>query len=141
AFSMAMNRVGWSLPAGPAITPHASSGWSARAWAPILSCRARVIVSMINELTGGLAHRLDEGFLDGAEPGVDLEGGPLGVVRLEPAPLVLELLGDAEPDAEREPDVVERLEPGQGLVRGQLDAAALLRQRVHHRLSRRVLGA
>src|SRR5690349_8562583 len=73
-----------------------------------------------------LMKSLDEGFLDGAEPGVDLERAPLRVVRLEPAPLLLELLGHAEPDAEREPDVVQRLEPRQGLILGQLDAAALL---------------
>ena len=79
---------------------------------------------MINEVTWLLAHRLDEGLLHGAEPGVHLERAPLRVVRLEPAPLLLELLGHAEPDAEREPDVIQRLEPGQGLVLGQLDAAA-----------------
>ena len=76
-----------------------------------------------------------------AEPGVHLERAPLRVVRLQPPPLLLELLGDAEPDAEREPDVVQRLEPGQGLVLGQLDAAARLGQRVQHLLGGLVLGA
>src|SRR6266567_4272642 len=142
---MAMNRSGRSLPAGPAITPQASSGWSARTWATILSYSEREMVSMIDELTRVLVHGLNEGFLDGAEPGVHLERAPLRVVRLEPAPLLLELLGHAEPDAEREPDVVQRLEPGQGLVLSQLDAAAVLRRRVrprpvHHRLQRGQLG-
>src|SRR5580704_12173139 len=138
---MAMNRSGRSLPAGPASTPQASSGWSARAWATILSYRARGIVSMINELKGLSAERLDQGFLDGAEPGVHLERAPLRVVRLQPSPLLLELLGDAEPDAEREPDVIQRLEPRQGLVLGQLDTAALLGQGVQHFLGALVLGA
>src|SRR6266542_3118212 len=48
---MAIKRSGRSLPAGPAITPQASSGWSARAWATILSYSARGIVRMIHELT------------------------------------------------------------------------------------------
>src|SRR6266566_6062921 len=135
-----MNRSGRSLPAGPAITPQASSGWSARTWATILSYSEREMVSMIDELTRVLVHGLDEGFLDGAEPGVHLERAPLRVVRLEPAPLLLELLGHAEPDAEREPDVVQRLEPGQGLVLSQLDAAALLGQGVQHLLGGLVLG-
>src|SRR5207344_3450377 len=122
-----MNRSGRSLPAGPAITPQASSGWSARAWATILSHRARGMVSTMNEHTRGsggggslgLVHRLDEGLLDGTEPGVHLERAPLRVVRLQLPPLLLELLGHAEPDAEREPDVVQRLEPARGLVPGQ----------------------
>src|SRR4029079_10300071 len=138
---MAMNRSGRSLPAGPAMTPQASSGWSVRAWATILSYRARGIVSMFNELTGLLLHRLDEGLLHRTQPGVHLERAPLRVVRLQLSPLLLELLGHAEPDAEREPDVVQRLEPGQGLVLGQLDAAARLRQRVQHLLGGLVLGA
>src|SRR6266545_2620577 len=102
---MAMNRSGRSLPAGPAITPQASSGWSARAWATILSYRAREMVSTMNEhtrgdrggrrLPRGLVHRLDEGLLDGAEPGVHLERAPLRVVRLQLPPLLLELLGHA----------------------------------------------
>src|SRR5689334_588704 len=156
---MAMNRSGRSLPAGPAMTPQASSGWSARAWATILSYRARGIVSMFNELTGGtggsgfrppedsraltglLLHRLDEGLLHRTQPGVHLERAPLRVVRLQLSPLLLELLGHAEPDAEREPDVVQRLEPGQGLVLGQLDATARLGQRVQHFLGGLVLGA
>src|SRR4249920_3407199 len=144
---MAMNRSGWSLPAGPAITPQASSGWSARAWATILSYRERGMVSTMNEHTRGaepsrgLAHRLDEGLLDGAEPGVHLERAPLRVVRLQLPPLLLELLGHAEPDAEREADVVQRLEPGQGLVPGQLDAAARLGQLVQHLLGGLMLGA
>src|SRR5690242_9785486 len=138
---MAMNRSGRSLPAGPAMTPQASSGWSARAWATILSYSERGIVSMFSELTGLLLHRLDEGLLHRTEPGVHLERAPLRVVRLQPPPLLLELLGHAEPDAEREPDVVQRLEPGQGLVPGQLDASARLGQRVQHLLAGLELGA
>src|SRR5215471_6227651 len=110
---MAMNRSGRSLPAGPASTPQASSGWSARAWATILSYSERGMVSTKTSLRG-LRKSLDQGFLHRAEPGVHLERAPLRVVRLEPSPLCLELLGHAEPDAEREPDVVQRLEPGQG---------------------------
>src|SRR5690349_22989664 len=138
---MAMNRSGRSLPAGPAITPQASSGWSARAWATILSYSEREMVSTINELTGLLLHRLDEGLLHRTEPGVHLERAPLRVVRLQTSPLLLELLGHAEPDAEREPDIVQSLEPGQRLVLGQLDAAARLGQRVQHLLGGLVLGA
>src|SRR5580693_5004571 len=124
-----MNRSGRSRPAGPASTPQASSGWSARAWATILSYSAREIVSTSNEHTampppasqraaGGylLLQSLHERLLHRAEPGVDLERGPLRVVRLQLTPLLLELLGDAEPDPERELDVVQRLEPRQGLV-------------------------
>src|SRR5277367_5482587 len=47
-----MNRSGRSRPAGPASTPQASSGWSARAWATILSYSARGIVSTSKEHTG-----------------------------------------------------------------------------------------
>src|SRR4249919_2497444 len=101
---MAIKRSGRSLPAGPAITPQASSGWSARAWATILSYSEREMVSTINEHTrrsvdrggrtrrvrwdrGGrspprvLLHRLDEGLLHRTEPGVHLERAPLRVVR------------------------------------------------------------
>src|SRR5690606_21944327 len=48
-----MNRVGRSDPAGPATIPQASSGWSARACAMILSTMARSIVSMFGRLPGG----------------------------------------------------------------------------------------
>src|SRR5690242_14173885 len=41
-----MKRSGRPEPAGPATTPHASSGWSWRAWATIWSTRAWVMVSM-----------------------------------------------------------------------------------------------
>src|SRR4051812_19914096 len=40
-----MSRVGRSLPIGPATTPHASSGWSRRAWATIASTIALSMVS------------------------------------------------------------------------------------------------
>src|ERR1035438_2236764 len=135
-----MNRTGRSLPAGPASTPQASSGWSWRAWATIASCSSRGMVSMITEVTvsgQGLHQRL----LDRAEPGVHLVRGPLRVIRLQPAPLLLELLGDAQPDPEGEPDVVQRLQPRQGLILGELDAAAGLGQRVQHLLADLVLGA
>src|SRR6201990_2827269 len=42
---MVMSRVGRSLPAGPATTPQASSGWSRRAWATIASTIALSMVS------------------------------------------------------------------------------------------------
>src|SRR5918994_5260518 len=42
-----MKRSGRPVPSGPATTPHASSGWSARAWATIWSNRAWVMVSML----------------------------------------------------------------------------------------------
>src|SRR2546423_12831071 len=109
---MAMNRSGRSLPAGPAMTPQASSGWSARAWATILSYSEREMVSTINEHMRGsrgpgiggvrgdrgggdqgdrggrspprvLLHRLDEGLLHRTKPGVHLERAPLRVVRLQ----------------------------------------------------------
>ena len=38
-------RSGRSEPSGPAITPHASSGWSARAWATMASTRSARITS------------------------------------------------------------------------------------------------
>src|SRR5271165_7303842 len=127
---MAMNRSGWSLPAGPASTPQASSGWSARAWATIWSYSARGIVSTRTSLRPhpasqrsaseggwgggwgpggerGLVERLDQRLLHRAEPGIHLERGPLRIIRLQPRPLVLEVLGDAQPDPEREPDVVQ----------------------------------
>ena len=37
AVGIGTNRSGRSLPTGPATTPHASSGWSRRAWATIAS--------------------------------------------------------------------------------------------------------
>src|SRR4051794_24601702 len=48
---MGMNRSGRSLPAGPATTPHASSGWSRRACATIASTISRVMVSTPHSLS------------------------------------------------------------------------------------------
>src|SRR6201996_8359683 len=131
-----MNRSGRSLPAGPAMTPHASSGWSARACATILSWSSRRMDNM--RLT--LAEGLNEGLLDVAEPGVDLERGGPGVDRVELAPLVLELLGHPQPHAEREPDVVEGPQPGLGLLPGEPDRAAVGGERVQHGARGLLLG-
>src|SRR5580693_10732075 len=133
-----MNRSGRSLPAGPASTPHASSGWSRRAWATIWSCSARGMLSMGLMIS---AERLDERLLHRAQPGVHLERGPLRVVLGQLPPLLLEVLGDPEADAEGEPDVVQRLEPGDCLLAGELDAAARHRQGGQHVQGGLVLGA
>src|SRR6201996_7341360 len=151
-----MKRSGRSLPAGPAMTPQASSGWSARAGATILSWSSRLRESMRSSLMGPkppgalgglrprgqrcLAEGLNEAFLDVAEPGVDLERGGPRVERVELAPLVLELLGHPEPDAEGDADVVQGPQPGLGLLAGQLHRAAVGRQRIQHGLRDLLLG-
>src|ERR1051326_3581584 len=48
-----MCRSGWSAPAGPAITPHASPGWSRRACAMIASTNSRAMVSTVHSLSCG----------------------------------------------------------------------------------------
>src|SRR5579875_435843 len=131
-----MKRSGWSLPAGPAMTPQAASGWSARACATILSWSALLRESMRSSLAEGL----NQALLDVAEPGVDLERGGPRVERVELAPLVLELLGHPEPDAEGDADVVQGPQPGLGLLAGQLHRAAVGRQRVQHGLRDLLLG-
>src|SRR3954453_4744242 len=54
-----MNRSGRSVPAGPATTPHASSGWSRRACATIASWMSWLILSTAARLTisGGWCDR------------------------------------------------------------------------------------
>src|SRR5215207_7940815 len=48
-----MKRSGRSDPSGPAMTPHASSGWSRRAWATISSTRSARITSTPSRLRSG----------------------------------------------------------------------------------------
>src|ERR1019366_3138619 len=48
---MGTRRSGRSLPAGPAMTPHASSGWSARACATILARSPAEMISMPASVT------------------------------------------------------------------------------------------
>src|SRR3954470_8562333 len=86
-----MNRSGRSEPSGPAMTPHASSGWSRRAWATISATRSARITNTptayvaralhptpAGRLTprGGSAHlhpALDEPVLNEREPVVDAD--------------------------------------------------------------------
>src|SRR5687768_8016187 len=98
-----MCRVGRSLPAGPATTPQASSGWSRRAWATIssrialsmvstsasLPCARPVVdVAMVTRVdtcrdhartqrygrgSAGLGQRVEQGFLQVAQVRVDGE--------------------------------------------------------------------
>src|SRR5208337_5421417 len=108
-----------------------------RAWAMILSASAREIVSMIGRLS---SQRPYQGLLDRAKPAVDLERGDLGVLGVERGELVLELLGDLQPYAERQAHVVQRAHPVAGLVTGQPHLAAVLRQRVQQGLGEVLLG-
>src|ERR1700733_2489866 len=102
-----MNRSGRSLPAGPAITPQASSGWSARACATICARSPAEMVSMQRRLT----ERFDEAVLQVGQPLVDPDVGRPGVARGQVLGQVLLLVGDPEPDAQGEADVVQRLQP------------------------------
>src|ERR1700751_6478516 len=139
---MGMKRAGRSLPAGPAITPHASSGWSLRAWSMIFASRSREIVSMIGEITRWalLIERADQRLLHGAKPAVDLERGDLRVVGGERGELFLEVLGHLEPHPEHEPHDVQRPHPAPGLVGREPAPAAGRRQRVEQRLREVLLG-
>src|SRR6266446_2902654 len=133
-----MNRSGRSLPAGPAITPHASSGWSARAWATILSYSPRPIVSMRARLPAAprqewSPQRVHQALLRAGKPVVDGEHGITGIIRLDPAHLLVHVLRDAETNPEREPYVVDRAQPDLGLRPRQPDPAAAFRQRVENR--------
>src|SRR5580700_5857749 len=116
-----MKRSGRSWPAGPAITPQASSGWSARACATILSRSAGWSVSMDPSVPSGpgprpgrragwicLPEGPDEGLLQEREPVVDPHVRGAGIGRVEVLHPGLEVLGDRQPDPEGQPDVVER---------------------------------
>src|SRR5580704_6622685 len=139
---MGMNLAGRSLPTGPAITPHASSGWSLRAWSMIFAWRSREIVSMIGEITRWAlpVQRADQRLLHGAQPAVDLERGDLRVVGGERGELFLEVLGHLEPHPEHQPHVVQRPHPVPGLVTREPDPAAGGRQRVEQGLREVLLG-
>src|SRR5690348_14536917 len=134
---MGMNRSGRSLPAGPAMTPQASSGWSARACAMIFSCSSGAIVSMDASVTRAPSpQRAHQGVLDVAEPVIDLE---VGRTRVRPAGslhLILVVLGDAQHRPDGEPDVVQRAQPRLRVLGPQPHAAAPGGQRVEYRLGR-----
>src|ERR1700733_12757840 len=114
-----MKRSGRSWPAGPAITPQASSGWSARACAMILSRSAEWSVSMGPRVAaaagergraagargrraiaagGWLREGVDQRRLQEREPVVDPHVRGAGIGRVEVLHPGLEVLGDRQPD-------------------------------------------
>src|SRR5690606_5719849 len=107
-----MNRSGRSEPAGPAMMPHASSGWSARAWAMILSTRSREILS----ISWTLPKRSHQAVLEVGQPVIGDERRIPLVVLGHALDLLVDLLGDVQARAEREPYVVERAQPRLGLL-------------------------
>src|SRR4051812_13121603 len=129
-----MSRVGRSLPAGPATTPQASSGWSRRAWATIASTIALSMVSTrshyraVSRARGwqcpqrpllDLRQRVEQRLLQVAQVGVDAElEDPAGsrIVQYRVVQLLAEIrVGrDAEPGAHRQAGVVDGAQPGLG---------------------------
>src|SRR5450432_3566814 len=107
-----MNRSGRSLPAGPAITPQASSGWSARACARISAWSTRLIVSMDASVarprSGQCVH---QALLEVRQPVVDPHVGRTGISGVNLAATLIEIVGDAKTHPKREPDIVERTQP------------------------------
>src|ERR1700680_2604196 len=117
---MGMNRSGRSLPAGPAIPPHASSGWSARAWATIFACSAGSSVSMDLRVAGRPSpQRVHQGLLEVGQPVVTPEISRTGGLRIPPRHSLLKVLGDRKAHAEREPDIIDGPQPGLRVVGGQ----------------------
>src|SRR3984957_7344137 len=104
---MAINRSGRSLPAGPAMTPQASSGWSARACASICARRAALIVSMLRRL----AERFDQAVLQVGQPLIDPDVRRPRITGRPALGQTLLFIGDPQPDAQRQPDVIQRLQP------------------------------
>src|SRR3984893_9757953 len=138
---MGMNRSGRSLPAGPAITAHASSGWSARAWATIFARSAGSSVSMdLRVAPLPLPQRVHQGLLQVGQPVVNPEISRTRVLRIQPRQSFLEVLGDRKAHAEREPDIIDGAQPGLRVVGGQPDLTAALRQRREHGAGRRDLA-
>src|SRR5690242_3613798 len=108
-----MNRAGRSLPTGPATTPHASSGWSRRACATIASWVAWSMVSTGPEYWS--AHpRPDDGVLHAGQVRIDRARHGRRVVRVE---VVVVVLGDPDPCADRQPHVVEHPQPALDRIR------------------------
>src|ERR1700748_3349438 len=103
----------------------------------IWSTSSREIVSMIARLS---RQRLDQRLLDRAKPAVDLEGGDLGVLRVEGGELLLEILGHLELDAPRQSHVVDRSHPVSGLLGSELYPSAVVRQGVEEGLGEVLLG-
>src|SRR5690606_12972667 len=97
-----MNRSG--TPLRPAITPHASSGWSFRACAMILSASSFEMVSMLRKLPEGP----DQAVLQVGQPVVGDVRRVARVVLRHLLQLLVDLLGHLQAGAEGEPDVVER---------------------------------
>src|SRR5690348_1939397 len=113
-----MKRCGRSVPAGPAMTPQASSGWSALACATIRARSDALIVSMTGSVARappGSGQRLDQALLEVGQPVVDPHVGGPRVGRVDPVADLLEIVGDAEPHPEGQPDVVQRPQPGLGV--------------------------
>src|SRR5258708_26793036 len=138
---MGMNRSGRSLPAGPAITPHASSGWSARAWATIFARSAGSSVSMDLRVAGRPSpERVYQGLLEVGQPVVNPEISRTRVLRIQPRQTLLEVLGDRKAHAEREPDIIDGAQPGLRVVGGQPDLTPALRPRREHGAARRHLA-
>src|ERR1022692_1415103 len=120
-----MNRSGRSCPAGPAITPHASSGWSARACAMILACSAPLIVSMDASVTGPRSgQRVHQGLLKVGQPVVDPHIGRTRIGRVDLAAWLGEVIRDVKTDAKREPDIIQRAQPRLRVGLRQPDPAA-----------------
>src|SRR5580693_7802990 len=117
-----MNRSARSVPAGPAITPHASSGWSARACDTILSRSAGCSVSMSSSV---LPERTYQRLLQVGEPVVDPHIGRPRVGRVEILGALCGVLGDLQPHPESQPDIVQRAQPDLPVLLGQLHLAAL----------------
>src|SRR5262249_20218772 len=124
-----MNRSGRSLPAGPAITPQASSGGSALAWAMIAARSAPGMVSTHASLLGTAparesGQRPHQGFLEERQPVVHVDIGRARIVRPDVLRPVVEVVGDLEAYAQSQPDVVQGPQPGLRLRPGQPDPAA-----------------
>src|SRR3954470_548697 len=121
-------RSGRSVPAGPAMTPQASSGWSRRACATTASYRSWRSSNTQGRLRRGSAaeHGGDQRLLQLAEPVVEQVDGDPRVVRGQLVELLAPVLGDVEAGAEQQPHVVDGLHPGaHALVRVEHDGVGI----------------
>src|SRR6478609_419696 len=147
-------RVGVSDPAGPAMMPHASSGWSALAWATMASTMSAGMrntplrLSRFREaerhrawplpdperfgpaVLGSIQQCGDQRILHCGEPAVGGVHGGFRALRILRPGREFVVLGDLQPHAQRQPDVVECRDPGAGIVLVEPDLAAAARQRV-----------
>src|SRR5215469_5066209 len=120
--------------------PQASSGWSALACAITLSSRTREIVSMGCDRNRCSGERLYKARLQYGQPIINMGIPVTSVIRSDVLDHFMEILGNTEADAHRQPYVVERAQPRLGLIGAQPDPAAARRKGLKQHLRGLDLG-